>query len=307
MRLHTFVASFAFLALLAGRAPAGDDAPKPPKKDTSRAISEEEWIAKVQDVDRVDAVGVKKKDVLAFHAKKNVVLVRSKIWDVRQTAQGIEVDIVEVMPVPAAMAKHRLPRAPIVLAAEDKEAIKDWKRWDRLTFKMKPAVAADGALSYQRLIESVADVGRIANPGIEYPPPGKPLAGLDAFGPWVERYARAFAVPDWRAAWKYYQAASAQLFPVSATVRQGAPNVQGRGPRAPVTLEFAVTGTTGSGLYGLPTTTARVLIEDPQVTEALPAGARAELYFRVHGFEDSPDMAKQRGRFLVDVSFGKVR
>jgi hypothetical protein len=313
MRLHTFAASVAFVALLAARAPAGDDAPKPPKKDNARAISEEEWIVKVKDVARIDAVGVKKKDVLAFEARKAIVLVRSKIWDVRPTQDGIEVDIMEVMPVPDAIAEYRLPRDPILLPAEDAEAVKEWKRWDRLTFKVKPKVTPDGALQYERIIESAADVGRIPNPGVEYPPVAKPLADTDSFADWVDRYARACCVPDWRTAWKYYTGATSRLFPVTVTVRQGALDRSGRGPRAPVSLVFDIVRTANVSGYGLvdsaghPSTSTQAVVDDPQVAEALKAGARAELYFRVHGFESSADLETHRGRFRVDVTFGRLR
>ena len=313
MRFAMVLAFVLILAGLATDAPAGDDRPKPAKKDEGRALSETEWIARILDIEKVNSVGVKKKDVLAFEAKRTVVLVRVKIWDVRSTALGTEIDIVDVMPQPEAVAKNRLPRDPILLPREDRDAIRDWRRWDRLTFKVKPSVAPDGSLSYERLVTGAADIARIPDPGIEYPPQPKDLAPLDSFGAWAERYADACRIPDWRAAWQCYSLASSRLFPMSATARDGAVDAGGRAPRAPVSVLFVVTKPTGVAGFGLVdgdgrlATTARAVVEDPQVAEALKAGTRAEIYFRVHGFDRREDMETHRGRFRVDVTFGHVK
>jgi hypothetical protein len=313
MRVGAVVALVLLLLALAADAPAGDEPPKAPKKDLGRPVSETEWIARVLDIDKVDAVGVKRKDLLAFAAKRSVVLVTVKIWDIRTTPLGAEIDIVDVMPQPEAITKNRLPRNPILLPPEERAAISEWGRWDRLTFKVKPSVTADGALDYERLVAGAKDLNRVPNPGVEYPPLTKDLAPLDSFGDWLTRFAGCCGIPDWRMAWQAYSLASSRVFPMSATAREGAVDANGRGPRVPVNVVFDIAKATGLGGYGLldgsgrPITTVRALVEDPQVAESLTAGAKAVIHLRVHGFQDKAEMERQRGRFRVEVSFGRLR
>ena len=309
----TGAAAILLLAAFAAVAPAGEDPPGPAKKDNSRVYSEEDWIAKVKDLAKVNQVGLKKKDLMEFEAKRSVVRVCVKIWDIRPTREGLLIDVVEVQPSRVVADKDRLPRDPIVLAATDNEVVKDWKRWDRLAFKVKPKVTPDGVFTYERKIASATDIDRVPNPGIEYPPKQRTLTEADGFGAWVEKYARWCEVPDWRSAWKTYTWAASVSFPMTATVRDGAIDAAGRSARGPVSLVFDVhrsTGVTGFGLLdgqGHPTPTARALVEDPQVIEALKPGTRAELWFRVVGFENREDMEIRKGRFRVEVTFGRVK
>ena len=91
--------------------------------------------SRVKELKGTDLVGIKKKDVMAREAAKSVVRVRVKIWDIRPTKDGIAIDVVDVIPK---KPEERLSRDPIVLYAEDRDVVKDWKRWDRLAFKVEP-------------------------------------------------------------------------------------------------------------------------------------------------------------------------
>jgi len=312
MRATIGAAFLLLFAAFAADAPADEDKPAAPKKkDDTVVYAEDAWLAKVRDISNVDVVGVKKTDVLTRVAAKAVVTVRVKIWDIRSTKAGLAVDIVDI--VPRGNAEH-LSRDPIVLFAEDREAMKDWKRWDRLTFKVKPKVTPDGFIEYTRLVSSAADVDRTPNPGIEYFFPERPLADLDEFGSWTEKYSRACCAEDWKTAWKHYSRAASVAFPMSACVRQGAADpTSGRTPRGPVTLCFDIAGSTGVTDYGLldshghPCTWAMARVDDPQAIEALQTGARAVILLNVKGLDRREDVEFRKGRFRVDVAFGRVK
>jgi hypothetical protein len=306
--IGTVVAVSLLGGLVAG-ARAGDEKPGGAKKDV-HVYSEEEWLAKVRDIQNIDVVGVKRTDVLSREAAKSVIRMRVKIWDVRPTKDGPAVDLVDVVPSSAPADAPRLPRDPIVLPPSDGETVAAWKRWDRLTFKVTPKVAPDGSIAYAREVRGASDIDRLPNPGIEYPTSDVPLARADAFRDWVERFSRACAVPEWKTAWKSYSQAAATAFPVSATAREAPAGPLQRGPVSRVFDISDYTGTTGYGLLdaqGHPRTWANVEIADPQVAEALKGGVRAELHIHVLGFDKREDLELHEGRFRTHVTFGRIR
>ena len=314
MRRMRALAVMFLVGVLAVRASAGDDAAGGQKVKDVTVFSEEDWLQKVKDISKVDTVGVKRTDVLTRQAAKSVIRMRVKIFDIRTTREGLAIDIVDVSPCRARADAAALPRDPILLPAEDGPAVGEWKKWDRIVFKVKPKVLPDGALQYTRLVSGAADLDRIPNPGIEYVPSDRPLAKTDAFGDWVDRYSRACCTPDWRTAWKMYSHANDLWFPVSAKVRAVAAEFAGgRAHRGPCSVTFDFTGSTGVTGYGYvdaqghPQTWAQVVVEDPQIGETLVAGARAELRLRILGLEKREDLELREGRFRVEVAFGRVK
>jgi hypothetical protein len=311
MKTIAAAALFLLLAFMAASAPADEDKPAAPKKKDDRHVyTEEEWIAKVKDLENVDVVGFKKQDVKTRTAAKSAVRVCVKIWDIRATKDGLSIDVVDVVPRGDA---QRLSRDPIVLSAEDSEAVKDWKRWDRLAFKVEPKVTPDGAWQYTRIITRASDIDRTVNPGVEYAPAALPLAEVDSFDDFIGRFSRACASEDWKTAWKSYLHAAKIAYPASATVHEGLVDASGRAPRGPVNLVFDIVKPTAVSGYGFcdaqghPMTSARVVVDDPQAIEALKTGARAEILLHVHGIGRFDDFAVKKGRFAVEVWFGRVK
>jgi hypothetical protein len=309
----TKVAVLLLLLGFAAAAPAGDDKPPAGKKENLRVYSEEEWIEKLKDIQKVDLVGFKREKVLAYEANKAIVRVRVKIWDIRPSANGPTIDIVDIIPRRSVPDSERISREPIVIPAVDGDAIKEWKRWDRLAFKVKPKVTPDGFVQYERHVNGVVDIDRTPNPGVEYAPQEQQLAGLDSFDDFCARYARAVGEPDWKAAWRQYHGARSKLFPVTARVQRGAVDAQGRAPRGPSSIVFDFAkppGVTGFGHCdgrGHPQMTASVVVDDPQLVEKLTPGAPAELLLQIVGLERASDLEVRQGKFRVEVSFGKAK
>lgn len=315
MRTNRMWAVLLVVVALCARAPAGDGAAPGPKKKEPEFIvrSEEEWFAKVRDIDKIDSISIKKSDVVAKEAARTVIRSRVKIRDIRAAEEGVAIDIMDVVPLRA--GAERLSRPPIHLPATDRAAIAAWTKWDRLVFKVKPKVTPDGALEYARLVTTAADIERTPNPGVEYPEPARPLARVDTFRDFVDRYTHAITAGKWRPVWQMYAQATAALFPMTAVVKDpGAGDAADAGSRPKASVHaFEIAESTGVTGYGLldskqhPISSVWIDVDDPQVAETLKNGMRADLYFWVSGIENAADLEVREGHFKVTVTFGRLK
>lgn len=239
-------------------------------------VTSERWAELVAEAEASAELTIHRVERLRALCASHLVTERGKVLDIEPHGEGVLVRVCGL--------RDGLQREPFVATKEEAKAVRSWSRWDRLEWCTEPVWDNNG-IRLRRMVESMADVTRTPNPGIEWPDFKEAPLSFEDFR---KRIAAHLERRQPRAALEYVRSMGSVAFPFCAVVdSHGGQGVHVRFPDGSVQL--------------VPTL-------DPQLKEAVPEGTKVRVAVFVSPISDTPvGFAQMNGQMRLDLVLWGLR